>query len=371
LAFYLFMPYGIIASRSFQPDSLMVMLILAFWWLVWRWAEQPGWKRAILAGLIGGLAIFVKLVAAFFVIGGALGLLLGRFRLRDILKNSQLWVMAALGFLPGAIWVLFGLFIARFLRNEFGGNFIPSLFINPSFYLGWQANIVTVVGSIGITLGLLGWFFARKGGPGSFLLSVWSSYLVFGFFFNYHISTHDYYSLPLIPVVALSLAPLGDKVAQLFLDTNPKPWVRVAFYFILLYGAGASLWKVRNEMKSVDYRPVQTYWAEISHTLGQGASVIALTDDYGSGLAYWGWQTAAVWPSSGQLIYRDARGGKYDLESLFAERARGKSFFLVSDLDDLERQPDLKQLLYTSYPILSEGEGYVIFDLARPNGSLP
>jgi hypothetical protein len=147
--------------------------------------------------------------------------------------------------------------------------------------------------------------------------------------------------------------------------------MHVAVYLILLYGAGASLWKVRNEMKSIDYRPMQAYWAEISHTLGQGSSVIALTDDYGSGLAYWGWQSAAVWPSSDQLRYRDARGGKIDLDTLFVERARGKAFFLVSDLVDLERQPDLKRYLYTGYPVLSEGEGYVIFDLAHPNESLP
>ena len=33
-AFYLFAPYAIIASRSFQPDPLMVMLIIIFWWAV-------------------------------------------------------------------------------------------------------------------------------------------------------------------------------------------------------------------------------------------------------------------------------------------------------------------------------------------------
>src|SRR3970282_754773 len=41
LAFYLFMPYGIFASRSFQPDPLMVALIVAFWWLIYRWTGSP------------------------------------------------------------------------------------------------------------------------------------------------------------------------------------------------------------------------------------------------------------------------------------------------------------------------------------------
>src|SRR5215207_934961 len=78
-AYYLFFPYAIIASRSFQPDSLMVMLTLSFWWMFARWmtltyspslnGRGVGVRVALLAGLLGGLAIFVKFSAAFFVIG--------------------------------------------------------------------------------------------------------------------------------------------------------------------------------------------------------------------------------------------------------------------------------------------------------------
>ena len=47
-AYYLFFPYAIIASRSFQPDSLMVMLTLSFWWIFARWmtltSSSPSWR---------------------------------------------------------------------------------------------------------------------------------------------------------------------------------------------------------------------------------------------------------------------------------------------------------------------------------------
>ena len=99
--------------------------------------------------------------------------------------------------------------------------------------------------------------------------------------------------------------------------------------------------------------------------------MIALTDDYGSGLAYWGWQNATAWPPSDQLKYRDIRGGKDDLETMFAERTAKKSFFLIADLDDFARQPELKQRLYASYPVYSEGDGYLIFDLGHPYGAAP
>ena len=64
--YYLIFPYAIIGSRSFQPDPLMVMLTLSFWWTFARWIRFPLWINALLAGLFGGLAIFIKFSAAFF-----------------------------------------------------------------------------------------------------------------------------------------------------------------------------------------------------------------------------------------------------------------------------------------------------------------
>jgi hypothetical protein len=55
LTFYMFLPFGVIASRSFQPDSLMVMWIVISWWMFYRWYQAPSWHRAILAGLNAGM----------------------------------------------------------------------------------------------------------------------------------------------------------------------------------------------------------------------------------------------------------------------------------------------------------------------------
>ena len=145
IAFYLFLPYAIIASRSFQPDPLMIMLIIIFWWAIYEWAfSSPkngmrAWQFAILAGLFGGLAIFIKFVAAFFVIGGGVGtLLLGRKPLTEVLKQPQVYVMSALGIIPGAAYAIYGVFIAGYLGQQFGGRFIPSYFLSPSYYIGWS-----------------------------------------------------------------------------------------------------------------------------------------------------------------------------------------------------------------------------------------
>ena len=369
LAFYLFVPYGIFASRSFQPDPLMVVLIVAFWWLVYRWITKLTWKWAILAGLIGGLAIFVKFVAAFFVVGGALGALLGRFKLRELIRNPQVWVMGALGVLPGAAWILYGKLVLGLFGGDMSGRFIPALLGDLAFYVQWQTKGATVASGIGIMLGLLGVLVVRERRVRAFLLGIWGAYLVFGFYFNYHISTHDYYSLPLIAIVAVSLAPLGEWFFARLKEAG-SGWVRSAVFVVLLYGIFSITWNVRNEMKSVDYRPQVAYWAEIHETLGSDASVIALTEDYGNRLAYWGWMKAALWPTSGDLYQADVRGHPPDIEALFDEIAQPKAFFLVTDMEDFAKQPELQAKL-AEYPVLVQGDGYLIYDLRHPLGTQP
>src|SRR5512141_525331 len=90
-AYYLFFPYAVIASRSFQPDPLMVMLIICFWWCFMKWSRKESWGWAVLAGIVGGFAIYIKFVSAFFVVGGALGLMLGAFSMRAAVRKPQAW----------------------------------------------------------------------------------------------------------------------------------------------------------------------------------------------------------------------------------------------------------------------------------------
>jgi hypothetical protein len=123
-------------------------------------------------------------------------------------------------------------------------------------------------------------------------------------------------------------------------------------------------------MKSVDYRPQVAYWAGIRETLGRDASFVALTEDDGNRLAYWGWMRAPLWPSSGDLYQADVRGNQRDIEKLFAELAAQNDFFLVTDLEDFAKQPALQAQL-AAYPVLAQGGGYLIYDLTRATEVFP
>ncbi len=364
-AYYLFFPYAVIASRSFQPDPLMVMLLICFWCAFTRWSRQQSWGWAIAAGLAGGFAIYIKFVSAFFVIGGALGLLLGTFPVREALRKTQLWAIAALGVLPGAAYIFYGVVLHGFLGRQFGGRFLPALLLSPYNYLQWALMASMAAGAIAIMLALLGLLFVQTRAARSFLFGLWVAYILFGLFFDYHVATHDYYHLPLIPIVAISLAPVAGWVLERLREVTAARWRQGAALAFLLAGLLTTVWETRNQLKAVDYRPQAATWAEIGDRLAHGHNVVALTQDYGTRLAYWGWQDALIWPNSGDIDYHTARGASVDLPKLFQNMTRGKTYFLVTDFQELDRQPELKQRL-AGFSVYAQGSGYVIYDLQKP-----
>jgi len=369
-AYYLFFPYAIIASRSFQPDPLMVMLIICFWWMFARWTsvtmtpspagKQAGMWEALLSGLLGGIAIFIKFSAAFFVIGAALGLALSRFTLRDLLRNAQVWVMAVLGIIPSAIYLYRGIVYGS-LAGQFSGRFFPALLTNPINYLQWADNVNLAAGGLFVMLALLSFFLEKTKPMKGLMIGLWGGYILYGLFFDYHVATHDYYHLPLIPIVALSLGPLGGWIATYWPELS-RGWERGAMYIILLYGLFSVVWNVRNQMKAVDYRPEAAMWAEIGAKLNYEPIAMALTQDYGSRLEYYGFTSAGIWPSVADMEYSELRSGNKTFDAAFEGLVRNKSIFLVTDFAELKRQPELQAWL-AAYPVYAEGDGFIMYQL--------
>ena len=365
-AYFLFFPFAVIASRSFQPDVPMVTLILCFWWMYTRWARTESWLWTILAGLAGGLAMYVKFVAAFFVIGAALGMGLGAFGIQ-LLRKRQLWLMAALGALPAGLYLYYGVVQQGFLGRQFAGRFIPDLLLSPVNYLQWAAMANIAAGGLAIALGVLGLLLVRGTVLRSLLTGLWIAYVLFGLFFDYHVATHDYYHMPLIALVAVSSAPVTSLLMEQLARSAKRISTRLALLGIYLYCVFAGAWEARARLSAVDFRPQVRMWTEIGERLQHGPNVVALTQDYGSRLAYWGWQNSIIWPNSGDIDYRQARGGSIEFEELFENLTLGNKYFLVTDFEELQRQPTLRERL-GEYGIFAQADGYVIFDLENLDG---
>lgn len=368
LAYYLFLPFGIVASRSFQPDPLMVMLMLLAMWSLFRWWQRPSWAAALLAGALMGLAMFVKAVALFPLLAGFAALLLACKGLRNSLRDRQVWAIGLLAVLPMALYHLYGVYVLKSLESQFEGRFFPQMWLEPSFYVRFLGSASGHAGFGAFLAGVLGALLFASAAPRALAVGLWAGYFAYGMAFPYHITTHSYYHLPLIPIVALSLAPLAGLALRSLAGLRPLWLARLAFVGVLLFGVLAKAWEARLELDQSDYRHEPAYWQEIGALLGRDASVVALTHDYGNRLAYYGWITPEIWLTSKHLEnYRQLRGGSpIEVQEWFGELTGGKDYFLVTLLNQLNKQAELKELLYQNYAIYAEGDGYVIFDLRHP-----
>ncbi len=364
--FYAFTSFGAIASRSFQPESLMVLWILLAWWAFYRWHQNPSQNNAVIAGLFAGIAILVKSIAVFMLLGGMAAFILTQYGLKNALKNRQIWLIAILAVLPVGLYMLYGL-LALNMQSQFEGRFFPELLTDPTHYVRWVAEMVATIGFSGLVLGLLGVFLFRERPQRAFVLGLWGGYFVYGLFFPYHFLTHNYYHLPLIPVAALSIAPLAANIFRQMLSLNLKWPAQTAVIGILLFAAAYQMWDIRVELARDDYRHEPPYWAAVAEAVGRNAKVVALTQDYGYRIFFYGWLPVENWLESRHLAYRELRGGKtLEFDEWFAEETAGMDYFLVTRIKELDRQPDLKAMLYENYTIKTSGDGYLLFDLNDP-----
>lgn len=372
LAYYLFLPFAILESRTFQPDPLMVSLMLVSLWASYRWYLRRTWFMAILAGLLAGLAIFTKTVAAFPLLAAWAGIVLGGVGLRKAVRDGQIWVVSALSLLPALLYYVYGTFMAGFLVQQFSLRFFPNLVSDPAFYVRWMNQIGFKAGYGAFLLALVGVLLLPTRVQRGMAIGLLAGYLTYGLSFPFHITTHDYYQLPLIPIVALLLAPGAEVVFRQLATYDTGALARVGVIGILLFGMAFKLWEARVTLAQRDDRGEGVFWEYLGERMGYDASVIGLTQDYGYRLTYFGWLRPQHWFTGGDFALRELAG--HSSEDVFAELAAqlaGKDYFLVTLFGEFEGQPDLHDLLYSNYPVYEQGGGYLIFDLQHPLASGP
>jgi 4-amino-4-deoxy-L-arabinose transferase-like glycosyltransferase len=373
-AAYLFLPFAVVASRSFQPDPLMAALTVAFPWALMRWWDSRTVQWAIASGLIGGMAILVKSVAVFFVGGMLVALCVALIGARRAPRERHLWLILALVTLPAATYAFYGVFMVGTLESQFGGRFIPSLLADPLHYLRWAMNVTVATSGMAL-LGILGTALIRDRPVRTVLVGWWVGYLFYSLTFTYHTATHDYYQLPLIPLVSIAIAPLADGVMkQLRSDSGARPRLAALALVTLVAASVASVTHVLGPtVRRPDFRAQEPLWSAVRDGLRNpdgemAAPVVGLTQDYGLRASYWGWFDVEIWPSTADLAYWEMSGLGRPTESFherFAALTDGKRYFLVTSLSELRRQPELAEHLAAHYQLSSASDAHLIYDLSH------
>ena len=381
LAYYLLLPFGVQASRSFQPDPGMVMWIILAVYSLYRWSETLSWKWAILTGIFAGIAVLTKAVAAYIIAGGAVAIVIYTLALANeqttanpnqkrgfltavkrIVLNPQVWVMALLMIVPVAIF-----YSSRGGRaSEYFNSWTVSLshlLLDPATYVRWLRLVESLMGLAVLLLALVGILIARHRSR-SLLLGMWIGYAIYGLFLPYQMYTHNYYHLLLIPMIALSIVSVAELIVS-SISRQRKVWQVLAAAIaavIIIYTA----WLAILPQYAEDNRHERAYWSEIGEQLPSDGKIIGLTQDYGYRLMYYGWRKVILWPPRGEIKLAKLRGNEKEFDAYFNNRIDGKDYFLVTAFKQFNDQPTLQETLYERYPIYSEGPGFIIFDLSQP-----
>lgn len=363
-AFFLLAPFTVEASRSFQPDPLMVALLAGAFLALLNYGERPRLGLLLLAAAVGGLAILIKPMAVFQVVSTAAAVIL--FRRRQI---GRRWPIHGALFLLGM-----AVLPAPYYYAERGGldhmaqqSFIPHLLVTRAFWIGWFFKAWTACGLVPPALAALGAWRARDGLARAMLAGMAAGYVAFAIAFNYKVSTHDYYHLQLYPLVAVGLAPLVDRTAAMVRNSSGQPrlMTAVAGGIFTLSCLDAAL-TARSRIRSRDFARELAVYREVGERVGHAPSNVLLADHYAYPLKYHGELGGLEWPRSYDFQLTRLMGGtplgagerlKPILES------DQPSFFVITVPRDLATQPDLAALLQRSYPLEAAGDGYLIYRL--------
>jgi hypothetical protein len=387
VAFYLFVPAVVLPSRAFMPDPLMIMMLLVSVFTILRYHEHPTTGRLMVAVGASSVALFVKPGMCLFQIFGAfVALMVYRKGLLRTLTSAHLILFTVLSLLP------VGLYYAGFLQGAAGDRIVPEFLTTFSFWKGWLGQIEYMVGFVAFAGALLGVLLLRPGSPRALMAGLWGGYFLFGLVFARHVHNHDYYSLQLIPVVALSLGSIWDFLAAYLRRTTPAHFLRATIVAVFLLALALSVVEHRatlfliaqqgqgeafpgryvSHAMTADYERRAEVYRKIGEIVNHSPQTIALAPEYGYSLAYHG-------RLDGQFLLPESERVIKDFASLRAEHSP-RYVIVIKRFAHYNKHVDwggtgkgkqykaLCTLLTTNFPVVANDEAYVVFDLGKAVG---
>lgn len=368
LAIYFFFPMSVVMTRAIQPDPWMCTWIVATLWAALRMAETGRVRDWALTALFGGLAILIKAFAGFFVGGILAGLML--VRMGDAANGTAKKRLAVLvrTIVAGSVMLLPGLVYALSLGDGRSGDFLSfwvvslgGMVFTSGFYADWLAMIKGLLSLPLLAMSLAGLLILPK----RMMLPVggaWAGYVLYGLTVPYQVTTHEYYSLMIFPLAALSVAPVAAllwKTARTFDRVRP-----VLLSVLVALSAGYGAYVACGRLRGADYRLEPVSWRRAGEAIPADARVIGLTGDYGMRLNYYGWRRLErVWGTSGDhALFELANRAPVDIDALFRAETAEMDYFFVSAFNELANEPALAERL-AKCPVAAEGNGFVLYDL--------
>jgi len=309
-------------------------------------------------------------------------------------------MFVSLSILPSGLYYLYGTILAGFLRGQVSQKVVPQLLLKASFWEGWLVQVWFIFGFVALAGAFLGVLLLRKGWARALMIGLWGGYFLFGLTFTDNIYTIPYYSLQLIPVVALSLGPVADSVMKRLnrtADSNHLGGVGLRNYgkaivFALCISALAlSAVEQRQTISEIAqqdrrasiYAHYVATFEEIGKIVNHSRHTLVLFDgpqtlknpdpDYGYALMYHGRLSGRTWPYPVRSVFKQAGGPQVATQELIPEerldkysKKRSPEYFVISkSWWKREELRDLRAFLTRNFPMITQNDSYVVFDLRK------
>jgi hypothetical protein len=249
---------------------------------------------------------------------------------------------------------------------------MPSLLAHGFFWKGWLHIIREVVGYPALIAALLGVVAAPAGAARGLLVGLWGGYFALGLVFSLHVHTHDYYSLPLAPIVGLSLAPLGGAALALIARRADRvPWRWAAAAAIAL-AVALTLREARWRLAPPGIAREVEIARRIGELTGHTERALILDPFFGKAIQYHGALSGIPWPRPtdagplGASPWGEAEVRAW-MEAL--RESFDPTHFILTDFNALEDQPGLRTHLDAAYPSVASEGGFAIWDLREKDAS--
>ncbi|MUH51970.1 MAG: hypothetical protein F2789_12260 [Actinobacteria bacterium] len=362
------LPFAITASRSLQPDPLMVAAIVGAVLALVVYDDEPSRRHLIVAALAGAFALLAKLPAVFFI-APTFAALQWRRGGWSALWSRTTAVYAAAVLVPSVAYLAYGTWIDNFLQGQESGRIEPHLLLTVRFWKQWLYMVSHNIGIVAPIIGAAALLVA-KGRSRWILGALFAGYVAFGLAFTVHYSTHEYYHLPLVAVLSVGVG-LSVEWAVPFVRSR---WTRLTPVWLGITAAVVVAASVRFGQYGFTPHPISnaarrselTAPADIAVFLRNEAGVVTLAPQYGLSLRFHAGVTGGVWPGRNDEPPQDAGA----VASTFAAlRARhGARYFVITDMVEWHAQPLLRAYLDSRYVPLAAETDYIIYDLHEGGG---
>jgi hypothetical protein len=364
LALYLFWPYGVLISRLYMPDPMMVALLVGGALAIVRYWEEPSRGRLAAAAAVSALATAAKPGMALpFLIALFLALAASHRTLRHTLVRGRLLAFSALAAAPTGAYYVYGTYARHFLSSEGDASHRIQIDVIASgaFWRGWWHQLATILAfpqpQLGLAViplgaGMAGLLVDRARVGRSILVGLGVGYVIYALALAGYTEDNAYYALPVIPILALAIGRLLGAVIER--ERLTKPMASAAMIALCLVVVAVGTYKSQpspaNQTAISDYRRI----GEITH---HTTGALIVDPELRTPAMYWGWIVGKAWyqPTAGQDL--PATGNPFPV---WVDPAQ-VGYLVIMDVSELRSEPRLRSMI-RGLAVLARTARYAVFD---------